>query len=53
MDYVLGEFSKEEREDIDRIESIAVDALKTIIIDGIDSAMNKYNNRQKDDSVLI
>ena len=44
--HVLSRFSTEEREQIDQTEQMAVDALKIIISDGIDSAMNRFNVRQ-------
>lgn len=48
IDYVLGEFSSEEREEIEKAEWLAVDALKMMIFEGIEPAMNKFNTRQKD-----
>jgi len=47
IDYVLSKFSHDEREQIDQTEYMAVDALKVMIRDGIDPAMNKYNVRQE------
>jgi len=47
IDYVLSRFSDQEREQIQQVEQIAVEALKTMILEGIDSAMNKFNARQK------
>jgi PTH1 family peptidyl-tRNA hydrolase len=44
--HVLSRFSTEEREQIDQTKQMAVDALKIIISDGIDSAMNRFNVRQ-------
>jgi len=51
IDYVLSKFSNEEREEIERMEYVAVDALKTIILDGTDSAMNKFNVRQSEEAM--
>lgn len=51
MNYVLGRFSVKEREEIDHMEYIAIDALKVMILDGTESAMNKFNARQQDESV--
>lgn len=48
IDYVLSRFSDQEREQIEQIERMAVEALKVMIFDGVDSAMNKFNSRQKD-----
>ena len=48
IDYVLGEFSSEEKEEIEKAEWLAVDALKMMIFEGIEPAMNKFNSRQKD-----
>ncbi len=44
--HVLSRFSTEEQEQIDQTKHMAVDALKIIISDGIDSAMNRFNVRQ-------
>lgn len=48
IDYVLSEFSDKEREQIAQMEYMAVDALKIMILEGAESAMNKFNTRQKD-----
>ena len=48
IDYVLGDFSSEEREEIEKAELVAVDALKTMLLEGIETAMNRFNSRQKD-----
>lgn len=42
-DFVLGKFSREERSEIDRCLTKAVDAAVTWVSDGIASAMNRYN----------
>jgi PTH1 family peptidyl-tRNA hydrolase len=47
IDYVLSRFSTEEREQIEQVERMAVEALKVMILDGIDSAMNRFNVRQE------
>lgn len=47
IDYVLSKFSHDERQQIEQTEYMAVDALKVMILDGLDSAMNKYNVRQE------
>ena len=46
IDYVLSRFSNQEREQIEQTEQLAVEALKVMILDGIDSAMNKFNVRR-------
>jgi len=46
IDHVLSRFSNQEREQIDQTLSMAVEALKVMISDGIDSAMNRFNVRQ-------
>jgi PTH1 family peptidyl-tRNA hydrolase len=47
IDYVLGKFSYAERQQIEQTELMAVDALKLMICDGIESAMNNFNVRQE------
>ncbi|MBO5388897.1 MAG: aminoacyl-tRNA hydrolase [Lachnospiraceae bacterium] len=42
-DYVLGRFSKEEQPVIREATALATEAVKTIICDGPDMAMNKFN----------
>ncbi|KJR43037.1 peptidyl-tRNA hydrolase [Candidatus Magnetoovum chiemensis] len=42
-DYVLGRFTKDEREIIEETAYKACDAIYTIISDGLDKAMNLYN----------
>ncbi len=44
-DYVLGHFSRDEREIMDETTIHATEAIKTIITDGIDKAMNQYNKK--------
>ena len=48
IDFVLSRFTKEEREEIEKVEQIAIEAIKVMIFEGIDNAMNKFNVRQKD-----
>ena len=45
-DHVLSRFSKEERELIDMAVSRAAAAVKKILTDGVDAAMNEYNRKQ-------
>ncbi len=45
IDHVLGHFSAEEREVMDEAAGHAADAIRTIITDGADMAMNRFNNR--------
>ncbi|MET0895136.1 MAG: aminoacyl-tRNA hydrolase [Acidimicrobiia bacterium] len=42
-DHVLKKFSKRERTDIDVTLERAADAVECIVIDGIDTAMNRFN----------
>lgn len=44
-DFVLSRFSKEEREVIERSLISAAESVETIIKEGIDIAMNKFNTR--------
>lgn len=43
IDYVLRKFSKKQREQLEHVEHMAVDAVKTMILDGAESAMNRFN----------
>ncbi len=47
IDYVLGDFTPEERDIIEKTEIMATEALKMIILQGIEPVMNKFNSRQK------
>ena len=44
VNWVLGKFPKEQTEELQKSLKTAVDAVKEIIVNGIDSAMNKYNS---------
>lgn len=44
-DYVLGHFTKEEREVVDGAIIRATEAIGVILSDGVDSAMNLYNRK--------
>lgn len=46
-DYVLGRFSSEERELVDKAICDAADAVEMILKDGIEAAMNHYNGVAK------
>ncbi len=46
-DYVLGHFSKAERESINEAIVQTIDAVETILNGNIDSAMNQYNKKVK------
>ena len=46
-DYVLGHFSSEEREVMNESARTAALAIETVIMDGPDAAMNKYNARKR------
>ena len=41
--FVLGEFTREEREVIDRVIPQVADAIEMIVTDGLTAAMNKFN----------
>ncbi|MEK7399276.1 MAG: aminoacyl-tRNA hydrolase [Candidatus Poribacteria bacterium] len=47
IDFVLSRFSSEERDEIEKVEQTAIEAIKVMIFEGIDNAMNKFNVRQK------
>jgi PTH1 family peptidyl-tRNA hydrolase len=42
-DHVLNPFSRREREAIDTVEGLAIDALECIVTEGIGQAMNRFN----------
>ena len=44
ISWVLGKFPKEENENLKKALENSVSALKEIMLRGVDSAMNKYNN---------
>jgi PTH1 family peptidyl-tRNA hydrolase len=46
IDYVLSRFTSKEREEIEKAEQSAVEALKIMILEGVEPAMNKFNTRQ-------
>ena len=46
-DYVLGHFLPEEREAVRESVRNAALAIETVIAEGPDSAMNKYNTRKR------
>lgn len=46
-DYVLGHFSKEERGMMDEACDRAAEAIRTIITDGADTAMNSFNSKKE------
>lgn len=43
VSYVLGKFSKEDREKVEKIFDISVEAVEAIIKEGTSEAMNKFN----------
>lgn len=45
VDYVLGEFSDEEKSKMDERVNLAVDCIKTFCLVGVNTAMNQYNNK--------
>ena len=48
-DYVLGHFKTEERKVMDEAAARAADAIRMILAQDVDAAMNVYNNRKRDD----
>lgn len=44
-DHVLSRFGKREREAVDVTLELAADAVETIVADGVDVAMNRFNTR--------
>jgi PTH1 family peptidyl-tRNA hydrolase len=47
--YVLQNFSKEEKEVVGAIEDRAVDAIDLFLLEGINSAMNRYNRTPEEE----
>lgn len=45
-DYVLGHFTKEERKEMDEAAKRAAGAIRMIIMQGADAAMNQYNQKK-------
>ena len=45
VDYVLGNFSLDERQKLPTRIDVAIDALKTFCLDGINIAMNTFHNK--------
>ncbi len=43
-DYVLSNFSREEFEKLEKVIELTIEAIESIISEGIDKAMNKYNS---------
>ncbi|MBO3449186.1 aminoacyl-tRNA hydrolase, partial [Clostridium botulinum] len=43
VNYVLGKFSKDQREIIDKVLAMSAKACISIVEDGVTEAMNKYN----------
>lgn len=50
-DYVLGRFSPKEREMLDEAAGQAADAIRMIIAEGADAAMNRYNAVKRKEAV--
>ena len=46
-DYVLGHFTGDEKKIMDQAAKDAAQAVRSIMNDGIESAMNKYNAKAK------
>jgi PTH1 family peptidyl-tRNA hydrolase len=45
VDHVLKPFSAAERKSLEKVIHGAVDALKLVVVEGLQAAMNEYNNR--------
>lgn len=45
-DYVLGHYSPEERKVMDRARKDGAEAVRSIMTDGVEAAMNKFNGKQ-------
>jgi PTH1 family peptidyl-tRNA hydrolase len=45
-DHVLGRFGKDERAELDRIITLARDAVVTVLMEGVQSGMNQFNSKQ-------
>jgi len=43
-EFVLGRFSHEERQIVERICSLAAEAIESVLVDGLSTSMNKYNS---------
>ncbi|MCR5830809.1 MAG: aminoacyl-tRNA hydrolase [Lachnospiraceae bacterium] len=52
-DYVLGHFTKDERELMDGAFIDAANAIVSIMNDGIDAAMNRFNRSNKEDDKIV
>ena len=52
-DYVLGHFTKEEQEFMDGAFIDAANAVVSIMNDGIDAAMNRFNGSKKEDEQIV
>ncbi len=52
-DYVLGHFSKDEQELMDEAFIKAANAVISVMNDGIDAAMSKFNGSKKEDEQVI
>ena len=50
VDYVLGRFSPKDRQAVDEAIDLAADAVRMIIAEGPDAAMNRYNGAKRRDA---
>lgn len=48
VDYVLGHFQGEDKEKIEEGIELAVDAVKILLEDGAEAAMNQFNSKKKE-----
>lgn len=49
-DWVLSRFMSEEREAVERGTELAADAVECVLNDGVSTAMNRFNKRQRQDA---
>lgn len=45
VDYVLGTFTREQQRDLPARIDTAIDAMKAFVLEGINNAMCKFNNK--------
>ena len=49
-DHVLGRFGKAERAELDQIITLAQDAVVTVLTEGVQTGMNKFNSKQSNNN---
>ena len=48
--HVLGRFGKDERAELDQIIALAQDAVVTVLTEGVQTGMNKFNSKQSNNN---